>query len=227
MKYLRTVFIFFCIFCSMKSFSQGKFYLGVNGGYTAATADLFHSVNGYFWESGFVGGFQGGVVGMHFFREHIGFQSGVQFVQKGWKQKFDVFAPDHHTYLDYIEVPLLAHLYTGKGRLHFFVNGGIYFEYMVNSKVDPVPEETGGYDFYLFDENRDQKYGYGYKVGGGVYFDFRFGTIMLEGSGSYSLSNVFNYDQFSTGIPNLSNKINVAGTIGYLVTFGAFENKEN
>ena len=222
MKNLRFVYLIF-VFSSIGALAQGKLYVGVNGGYTVATADLFHSVNGYTFEGGFVGGFQGGLVVMHFFHEHLGFQSGATYVQKGWKQTFDDFAPDHHTYLDYLEIPLMAHLYSGKDNFHLFANAGIYFEYMVDSKVDPPPAETGIYDFYLFDEDRDQKYGYGFKAGGGAYLDFRFGTLMMEGSISYSMSNVFNYDRFSTGIPNLSNKLNLAVTLGYLIPFGSFQ----
>ncbi len=224
MKTIRLALLLMLLAGSVGSFAQSKLYVGVNGGYTAATADLFHSVNAYNWENGFIGGFQGGLVVMNFFVEHLGFQSGLTYVQKGWRQKFDDDVPDHITNLDYIELPMMAHLYSGKGNFHLYINGGIYFEYMVNSRVDPAPtpEEIGGYDFYLFDEDRDNKYGYGFKVGGGVYFDFPFGTIMAEGSGSYSLSRVFDYDRLSTGIPNLSNKINAAVTLGYLMRFGSF-----
>lgn len=224
MKYVALIVLF--VTCSgHEGYTQSKArtYLGVNGGVNFGTVDLFHSFNGYDFNGGFLVGGQGGIVVMNFLRNHIGVQTGMQFVQKGWTQKFGQDLPDYQINLDYLELPFLVNIHTGKRSLHFYANAGCFFEYLVNSRQDADPEETGGWDFHAFDQNRDPKHGYGFKAGGGVFYDFRFGTLMLEGTGSYSLSNVMDPIRLHTGIPNLSNKINVGFTLGYLISFGSFE----
>ncbi|MFY0627173.1 MAG: PorT family protein [Reichenbachiella sp.] len=226
MKSIRIAIFVSLLLTAFISTAQRKTYIGFNGGLNFGTADIFHRINGYNYESQFVDGYQGGIVLMNFLPNHLGIQTGVSYVQKGWRQSFDNGEPDHSTELDFIEVPFMASIYSGKKSLHFFVSAGCFFEYRVNATVDPAPNDPGIYDFTLYDEDRDYKYGYGFKGGAGAFYDFRFGTIMLDINSSYSLSQAFKPPSIDSDIPHISSKINVGFTLGYLFSFGSFDKKD-
>lgn len=226
MKLVRIVFVFLLTTLSLTSLAQRKTFVGINGGMNFATADLFHTFQGYNYLPDFRTGYQGGIIVMNYLRNHVGIQTGVSYVQKGWVQKFDNGEPSHSTDLDYIELPFLVNIYTGKNALHFFANAGCFFEYMVKSSNDPAPTDPGNSDFVLFEEQPFNKLGYGFKAGGGSFYEFNFGTIMLEVNASYSLSNVYDPESFAVETPNISNKINIGFTVGYLISFGSFDQKD-
>jgi hypothetical protein len=83
--------------------------------------------------------------------------------------------------------------------------------------MDDNPSDTQGYDFNPYDETRDRKFGYGLIAGGGIYRDFSFGTIMLQGEFSYGLSNVLDPITEDSGIPDISNLLTSTFSIGYLI----------
>ncbi|MGL1887392.1 MAG: PorT family protein [Reichenbachiella sp.] len=200
--------------------AQGrKTYIGVKGGYNISTANIYHNIYRYNAEIGWNSGFQGGLVVMNFLRHNIGIQAELNYTQKGYVQRFEG-QEDYQANFDYMELPLLFNLHTGKDRLHIFLNAGCYFEYLVRVKEKNVTSDPGDDDFSHYDESRDPKWGYGYRAGAGVFYDFNFGTLMLEGAFNYSLGNFIDPITFDTGIPNFSNHIGIGVTIGYLFSFG-------
>lgn len=219
-KTIATLFIIGVLVLSFtQSQAQRKTYLGVKGGYNSSTANIRHSFNGTI-ANGFESGLHGGIVMMNYFRPHIGVQMEVNYSQKGWTDKFINGTPDFHTNLDYIEVPLLATLSTGKKRNHFFVNAGCFVEFLTNVKQDNITEDTTGEDFFPFDESRDKKFGYGYRAGAGMFYDFDFGTIMLESNFSYSLSDMIENGSLTSDLPDTSNNLVLSFSIAYLFSFG-------
>lgn len=197
--------------------AQRKTYVGVKGGYNLSTAYFFHSFYGSDINTKMEGGFQGGIVAMNYLRNHVGLQAELLYSQKGWRQEFDDGSPDLVTELNYVELPLLVNIHTGKERLHFFANGGCFVEYMLSSQLSASPDQT---NVYGFDESRDHKLGYGFRGGVGAFYDFDFGTLIFESSFSYSLSDVLEFKKLNTGIPNSSKNMVLAFTIGYMFSFG-------
>lgn len=200
--------------------AQRKTYVGVKGGYNLSSAYFFHSFNGSTIVTGMEGGFQGGIIAMNYIRNHIGLQAELLYTQKGWRQKFDNGQPDFITELDYIELPLLVNLHTGKDRLHVYANAGCFAELLVNVKQSASPTDTDGEEFYPFDESRDHGFGYGFRGGIGAFYDFDFGTLMLESSFTYSLSDMLEFGSLSTGIPNTSKNMVIGFTVAYMFSFG-------
>lgn len=217
----KTIFFFFLIASVIlvsEANAQRKTYVGLKGGYNLSTAYFFHSFFGSDINTKMKGGFHGGIIAMNYIRNHIGLQAELNYSQKGWTQEFDDGSPDLITDLNYIELPLLVNIHTGKDRLHFFANGGCFFEYLVSSSQSEIPDYQA--NLYAFDESRDHKLGYGFRGGLGAFYDFDFGTLLLESSLSYSLSDVLEFETLDTGIPNTSKNIVVGFSVAYMFSFG-------
>ena len=132
----KSIFFFFLIvsvILASEASAQRKTYVGLKGGYNLSTAYFFHSFFGSDINTKMNGGFQGGIIAMNYIRNHIGLQAELNYSQKGWIQEFDDGSPNLITDLNYIELPLLVNIHTGKDKLHFFANGGCFFEYLVSS----------------------------------------------------------------------------------------------
>lgn len=205
---------------SKEANAQRKTYLGVKGGYNLSNAYFFHSFFGSDIVTGFENGFQGGIIVMNYLRNHVGLQAELLYSQKGWKQKFNNGQPDFVTELNYVELPLLVNIYSGKDRLHFFANGGCFVEYLIDVKQSALPTDTTGEEFYPFDELRDNKFGYGFRGGIGTFYDFDFGTILLESSFTYSLSDMMDPGTLDSGIPTTSKNMVIGFSLAYLFSFG-------
>ncbi|UXP32491.1 PorT family protein [Reichenbachiella agarivorans] len=197
-----------------------KTYVGVKGGYNFSQVNLYHSFNGYVMKQGVQTGYQGGIIVMNYLRNHIGIQAELNYTQKGYIQKFDNGQPDYESQFNYVDLPFLFNLHTGKNKLHVFINAGCFFEYLINVESSSEPSDTGGYDFDPYDKDRDPNFGYGFRGGAGVFYDSRVGTFMLEGSFNYSLSNYLDPVTFDSGVPTLSNHYLLGITVGYLISFG-------
>ena len=196
-------------------------YIGSKAGLNLSSATLFHTLNGYKMLKGNLIGINAGVAFQHFYQHHVGFQAEINFSQKGYKQKFDNGSA-FETRLNYLEIPMLAVIRTGKNKFHIFANAGVYLEFLLNSKISERPSDAdiGSWDFYAYDESSDRKFGYGFRVGSGLSYDFGFGTILADVHFSYSLSNFFNPIDLTTGIPDQSNNFVLGGFVSYMVRFG-------
>mgnify|MGYP000212228724 CR=1 FL=1 len=222
-KSIAILFFFVLLVLSLSEVqAQRKTYLGVKAGYNRSTANLRHSFTGNI-DNGFENGLQAGLVMRNYFKHHIGIQMEVNYSQKGWTDQFLTGAPDFHTNLDYIEIPLMATLSTGKNKTHFFANVGCFVEFLTKVEQDALTEATVGVDFHPFVESRDKSFGYGYKAGAGIYQDFDFGTLLLQSTVSYSLSNMIDNGSLKSGIPNTSNNLVLGFSIAYLFSFGGLE----
>lgn len=208
------------IFVSSLCYAQegSKTYVGVKGGYNAFKANVYHQVYGYIADIGASSGYQYGMVMMHFLKPHYGVQMELNYTQKGYVQRFKN-SPDFKTNFDYIELPFLVNVHTGQRNLHIFINAGLFIEYLVRLEEGELPVDVGDADFHPYDQDRDPKFGYGYRGGLGVFYDFKFGTLMFETNFSYSLSNFLDPTTFDTGIPDISNNTVWAFTVGYLFSF--------
>ncbi|MEO9802870.1 MAG: porin family protein [Reichenbachiella sp.] len=224
----KAIFIFLVflgITLSNGANAQRKTYLGVKGGYNLSKAYFFHSFFGSDIVTGFESGFQGGIIAMNYLRNHVGLQAELLYSQKGWRQKFSNGEPDFVTELSYVELPLLVNIYSGKDRLHFFANGGCFVEYLVNVKQSATPSDVSGQEFSPFEESRDNKFGYGFRGGIGTFYDFNFGTILLESSFTYSLSDMMDAGQLSSHtstdhIPTTSKNMVIGFSLAYMFSFG-------
>lgn len=223
-KFIFCLALMLVIYAQTFAQDERRTYVGVKGGYNSSGVNWFHSFyRGYDISQDIQHGYTGGIVVMNFLRNNIGIQGELNYTQKGYIQRF-VNAEDYSEQFNYLELPFLFNLHTGKDKFHLFFNAGCFFEYLLSvdtseADIDNILEDE---KFYPYDPDRDPNFGYGFRGGVGSFYDSRIGTFMLEASFTYSLSNHIDPPSFDSGEPTLSNHMVVGITLGYLVSFGTF-----
>ncbi len=216
--------------------AQTRTDVGIRGGYQLSSAFINHTLFPVNLRTDFIPTYHFGVVVKHFsFRRpsgkgvHAGFQLGANYIERGWRQTFGLTSPLQplDTKLGYLEFPIEAILYGGKGQTKFFGTLGIYYERLVTSETPEAPSdedlEITREDFYTYDPDRDPENGYGIRASLGAFVDLPFGTVQLEAFTSVSFSGVFEYGTRNTMIPDQSNLYSVGGSVSYFLSFGKLE----
>lgn len=67
--------------------------------------------------------------------EHASVQLELNHVRTGWKERFDNLDMKYRRDINYLEAPMLTHLYLGKGVLRVFVNAGFVFGYYLGERA--------------------------------------------------------------------------------------------
>ena len=133
-----------------------------------------------------------------YFNMMCGIQAEINYTQRGWKE--DIDDGSENTYsrtMNYIEVPLLAHLAFGKDALDkgtkFFINMGPQVAFFLNEKEkmsedwNPAYRPNGVNQQYgKWVEN---KFDYGLLGGLGMEFSTKAGHFLLEGRYYYGLAD--------------------------------------
>ena len=163
-------------------------------------------------------------VGVRYIEEnHFGLIAEVNWIRRGWKDNFEGLPFRYQRNLDYIEVPVLAHIYFGS-RARFFVNAGPQIGFRIGESMsanfDPYntweipdfPNVNRRND--QFTEPVTQKIDYGVSAGLGAEFNINARNIVaLEARYYFGLGNIFSakpQDPFRA-----SNSMYIAITAGY------------
>lgn len=154
---------------------------------------------------------------------HFGLVAEVNFVQRGWAEKFEDLPYKYRRTLNYLEIPVMSHIYFGR-RGRFFINAGpevcFYLGDKITSNFDyENPGSLTGFD----DKDRrydqlamqvSQKLDFGIVAGlGGEFSINRRNSIGVEARLYYGIGNVMpsgRQDTFS-----ISNQLSVAVTAQY------------
>ncbi|HXK75614.1 MAG TPA: porin family protein [Bacteroidaceae bacterium] len=141
-----------------------------------------------------------GLTGRYIHENYFSMISGIQlelnYSQRGWAEKFDGDG-DMRSYshtLNYIEVPLLAHLGFGhETGNQFFLHLGPQFGFLVSESSDFGGEgwtdDLKDSDNYR--EKVDNTFNYGIVGGAGVELKTKMGHFLLEGRYYYSLADIY------------------------------------
>ena len=133
-----------------------------------------------------------------YFNMMCGIQAEINYTQRGWKE--DIDDGSENTYsrtMNYIEVPLLAHLAFGKDALDkgvkFFINMGPQVAYFLSEKEKMSEEWNPAYrpngvnqQYGKWVEN---KFDYGILGGMGLELSTKVGHFLLEGRYYYGLAD--------------------------------------
>lgn len=154
---------------------------------------------------------------------HFGLIAEVNFVQRGWAEKFEDLPYKYQRTLNYIEVPVMSHIYFGR-RGKFFFNAGPEVAYYLGDKINcnfdyENPGALPGFN----DKNRrteqltlqvSQKLDFGIVAGlGGEFSINKRNSLAVEARLYYGIGNVMpsgRQDTFS-----VSNQLSIAVTAGY------------
>ena len=133
-----------------------------------------------------------------YFNMMCGIQAEINYTQRGWKE--DIDDGTENTYsrtMNYVEVPLLAHLAFGKDALDkgikFFVNMGPQVAFFLNEKEkmsenwDPSNRPNGVNQQY--GKMVEDKFDYGILGGLGMELSTKAGHFLLEGRYYYGLAD--------------------------------------
>ncbi len=214
--------------------SAQKTFLGLKAGGHTSSAFIDHTIFSNSNNAGFINGFNAGLMLKYFPKKrdiflHSGLQFSVNYVQKGWRQNFLNNEPPYSAEMSYIELPVEAIGYFGN-KNNYFITLGFYFEYLVDYQLDEPPtldensppdrSLVGGQDFYTYEPDRDNEVGYGGRASGGIFREFPFGMLHLEGFFAYSISNFMDAGDLTTRTPDISNLWTAGVSLGYLFQVG-------
>ena len=136
-----------------------------------------------------------------YFNMMCGIQAEVNYSQRGWNELIeDGTENTYNRQMNYLEIPLLAHLAFGKDSrtkgVKFFVNLGPQFSYFINDK-----ENKGGGEWddshrpnrvnYQYGKEVENKLDYGIVAGGGLELSTPIGHFQLEGRYYYGLGDFY------------------------------------
>lgn len=142
-------------------------------------------------------GYTGGVTLRWVTEKNLGLQAELNFAQQGWNEMFE----DQPEYkysrtINYLELPILTHIYFGNKNFRFFINLGPKIGYTLGEKTDenlngasPNTENT------QHDMAIEKKFDWGLCGGPGIEIRTGIGSFLLEGRYYYALGDIFNSRQ--------------------------------
>ena len=148
-------------------------------------------------------GYTGGWTIRWITEKNLGLQLEVNFSQKGWKEDIrmmdeegtlSMLDPFYIRKLNYIDIPLLTHIYFGSDKVRFFINLGPQIGFFVSESTsqnlngETIPNRPN--EQHTMPVERKFEWG----IGGGPGMEFRskIGYFLLEGRYCYALSDFYN-----------------------------------
>lgn len=99
---------------------EGNFFVGAKGGVSLSRVQFNPSV-----KQKMPLGAVAGVTCRYIEENHFGIIAELNFEQRGWEEDFeDNTRYSYRRTLNYLQLPVLAHIYFGSPRAHFFINAG-------------------------------------------------------------------------------------------------------
>lgn len=191
--------------------------LGVKGG-----ADLSRMFFNPSVKQGFKPGAVAGIMFRYIEESHFGLVAELNFTQRGWKENFEESPLKYERTLNYLMLPVMAHIYFGR-RGKFFINAGpeiglrLSDSYSSNFDVSKAPDVSGFPEYHSskqYTEPVKQKVDYGICAGlGGEFNITRRHSLALECRFYYGLGNLFGASRRDNF--NASNSMNLSFTLGY------------
>lgn len=159
--------------------------------------------------------------------DHFGLIAEINYVRRGWKENFEGLPFNYTRNLDYVEVPVFAHIYFGR-RARFFVNAGPQISFRIGESYSASfdPYDTGALPDFPHSNRRNdqltepitQKIDYGISAGIGCEYNINTrNSIALEARYYFGLGNIMSSKRQDTF--RASNMMYIAITAGYWFRF--------
>ena len=165
-----------------QTYNGAELIVGAKGGVTLSTGSFQNSAGSSEKQNGYyhLWGLTGGAVFRYSGEKYAGLQIETNFCQRGWA-KHGEFSRT----LNYVQIPLLTHVFFGKKWFRFFVNAGPEIAFLINEKNDSGSNEK------FVTEKIKNRFDYGIAVGGGLEFHTKAGIYQVEGRYEFGLGDVF------------------------------------
>lgn len=173
--------------------------VGINGGINLNSVSFSPSV-----EQKNLMGINGGITARYisekYFSMICGAQIEINFSQHGWDEYYEDYPDLSYTRtMNYVEIPLLAHLAFGRERgLQFFIHAGpqIGFIFSDSEKIagdwdNTVAESYTNITVEQHGKSIDNKFDYGITGGAGLELRTKAGNFLVEGRYYYALSDFY------------------------------------
>ena len=156
----------------------------------------------------------GGLVFRYAAHKVCAIQVEANYMQRGWREQIALgtgSTMDYTRQLDYIEIPLLMHLYFGKQRFRGFINLGPQIGYCIRDIATQLPSTITSPQYQPIEKPFD----WGLASGLGCYYRTKkIGLFQLEARFNFSMGTTYNdrkVDYFSQ-----SNAMNLSLNLAYL-----------
>ena len=174
-------------------------------------------------DQSFIIGQCGGIMVRYIEENHFGLIGEINWVNRGWKETFKDTSYEFSRKLNYLQIPLLAHIYFGSDRAKVFLNAGPEIGFLISnsSTMNFNPNDVESLeDFPEFHETAQMtmdiknKIDYGISAGLGVEISINSKhSLLMEGRFYYGLNNVFGANK--KDVFSASNGIAIMATLGY------------
>lgn len=176
-----------------------NFSVGVNGGVNFSSVSFSPAI-----KQGKLTGPAFGVTARYisekYFKMICGIQAEINYSQRGWKEVYEDESGDsYQRTMNYLEVPVLAHLAFGKDQgngLRFVLNLGPQVGYLLGEKEQKNegfnPNNRPNYANGQYGKYADKKFEYGIVGGAGMEIRTGIGHFILEGRYYFGLSDFYN-----------------------------------
>ena len=135
-----------------------------------------------------------GLTGRMTMAEYVGLQAELNFVQQGWKEKYDE-RPElsYVRHMNYIQIPFYTHVQFGGDKTKVFINAGPQIGYLLSeSTKDELNGETPGIVNEQHSLYAQKKFEWGISGGAGIEIRTGIGYFILEGRYLYSFGDIYN-----------------------------------
>jgi len=200
--------------------AQHNIYIGIRGGYHVSTANLSHTILATSVPTTQLLSGAGGIMVKYFAKPHWGLQWELNYTRKGFEQLLIDTNEVFRTTFDYIEFPFMFNLYLGKRKTQYFANFGPYLAVLMNDQTTGPANSASEQLDYLYDPERDNKLSIGIKLAGGIFREFSFGGLQVDGYFTADISNFLDPVDLSTGVPDNSQNLVFGISVAYLIPLG-------
>lgn len=189
LKKKRLIFLLVHLGLATITFGQFDFedyiQIGASSGYSLSTVDFQPSIR-----QSNNGGINGGLIINYFAEKNVGIQLEVNYAQRGWQDFSDSLNTTYKRTMNFIEIPLLAHIswHIGDFRLQLDLGPYIAFHNSYSEDYDrsiitpaPYPPDSivlGERTYY--GQPIDNELDYGFIVGAGPAYSSKIGEFQLR-----------------------------------------------
>jgi len=211
---------------AQKRLLSPEYFIGFQGGATASSVLWSPKVPGAesITSSALLSG-TGGLVFRYSGHRCCGVQVELNYARRGWQEKEDATATSaerHYTrILDYIELPVLTHIYFGKHHVRGFVNLGPQIGYCVHESQSGTMQTTEVHQYAPL----DNPFAWGVAGGLGIIgMTDRAGCFQLEARFTYGLGALFSSS--TTSHFQQSNMMTLSVNLAYFIPLRRKQNPQ-
>lgn len=199
----RGLIFIYLIFTTIIGVAQNKepipeWNFGVGFGPTFSTLSIVENHTSNSIDNKNIQRFLFGVSARYISEKNLGLIVELNYSQQGWEEKFDTDKNQKYIHkLNYLELPLLTHIYFGD-KVRFFVNLGPKLSYllsedeeMTNVPLNGSSDEEGNKINNQYGRKANNKFDYGIMAGLGMELRTNVGNFALEGRYSFGLGDIF------------------------------------